>query len=62
MESENYSKLVNKKKGSRLTDKENKLVVTRRGGRGRGAMLWARGKVVWLHEIMCVRLENYKAH
>lgn len=63
MESENYNKLVNKKKGSRLTDKENKLVVARGRREGKRSNVGLGGKViVGLHEIMCVRLENYKAH
>ena len=49
MESKNYNKLVNRtKKGSRLTDAENKVVVTtgeREGSRGNGRVGGKRGLI-----------------
>jgi len=64
-----YSKLVGgvgnrkkKRKGRRLTDTENKLVVTSEEKEGEGQYR-NRGKMVImrLYEIMYVKLENFKA-
>ena len=46
VESKNDSKLVNKKKGSRLTDKENKLVVTCGGREGKRSNVGPGGKLL----------------
>ena len=65
MESTKYNKLVNKQKRSRLTDIENKLVVTseeRDGGRSNTRVGKSKRVIMGLYEIMCVKLLKIVKH
>ena len=63
--STNYNKLVNKTENSRLTDTENKLVVTsgeREGGRGNTGVGDKKRVIMGLYETMCLKLLKIVKH
>ena len=62
VESKKCNKLMNKTKGSRLIDMENKLVVTNRQKKvGRGKMVGGR-IIMGLYEIICMKLLRIVKH